>query len=99
MMWGSSMSAHRRNVTPMLLSPRCGAKTREGSDCRSPAVIGKRRCRMHGGSTGSGAPTGNQNSVKHGLYTKEKREERREMIHLWREAQNYINDSRAKKRN
>ena len=54
---------------------------------------------MHGGSTGSGAPTGNQNSVKHGLYTKEKREERREMIHLWREAQNYINDSRAKKRN
>ena len=53
---------------------------------------------MHGGSTGSGAPTGNQNSVKHGFYTKEKREERREMIHLWREAQNYINNSRAKKR-
>jgi hypothetical protein len=30
---------------------------------------GKRRCRMHGGAPGSGAPLGNQNALKHGHYT------------------------------
>jgi uncharacterized protein YjcR len=34
-------------------------------------VRGKKRCRMHGGATGSGAPKGNQNALKHGAYTKE----------------------------
>lgn len=37
----------------------------------SPAVHGKTRCRMHGGAAGSGAPMGNQNALKHGLYTAE----------------------------
>ena len=31
-------AAHRRNTGPMLSSPRCGAKTRSGKPCRSPAV-------------------------------------------------------------
>ncbi|MGC1319451.1 MAG: HGGxSTG domain-containing protein [Pseudolabrys sp.] len=39
----------------MLSSPRCGARNRRGGFCRSPAVSGKRRCRMHGGAPGSGA--------------------------------------------
>ena len=51
--------------------PRCGARTRGGRPCRSPAVYGKRRCRMHGGAVGSGAPEGNQNALKHGVFTKE----------------------------
>jgi hypothetical protein len=46
---------HPRNTGPMLSSLRCGAKTRSGKPCRSPAVAGKRRCRMHGGAPGSGA--------------------------------------------
>ncbi|WP_425128227.1 HGGxSTG domain-containing protein [Qipengyuania flava] len=46
-------------------APRCGAKTRSGSPCRSPAVKGRRRCRMHGG-TNRGAPKGNQNAWLHG---------------------------------
>jgi hypothetical protein len=70
-------SNHPRNTGPMLSSPRCGAKTRSGKPCRSPAVHGKRRCRMHGGASGSGAPPGNQNALKHGLYTGEALEERR----------------------
>lgn len=38
---------------PMHRAPRCGAKTRRGTPCQSPAVRGKKRCRMHGGkSTG-----------------------------------------------
>src|SRR5439155_9936835 len=28
-------------------APRCGARTRSGNPCRSRAVRGKRRCRMH----------------------------------------------------
>ena len=32
---------------------RCGAKTRAGTPCRSPAMKNRRRCRLHGGlSTG-----------------------------------------------
>jgi len=53
------MSDHIRNTGPMLASPRCGAKTRSGGACRSPAVHGKKRCRMHGGAPGSGAPKAN----------------------------------------
>jgi uncharacterized protein YjcR len=34
-----------------------------------PAVHGKKRCRMHGGAAGSGAPRANQNARKHGLFT------------------------------
>ena len=63
------MSDHARNTGPMLASPRCGAKIRTGGSCRAPAVRGKRRCRMHGGAHGSGAPRRNRNARKHGLFT------------------------------
>jgi len=32
---------------------------------------------MHGGAPGSGAPRGNQNALKHGVFTKEAIDERR----------------------
>ena len=60
----------QREKYPFLNSPRCGAKTRRGAGCQAPAVLGKKRCRMHGGSKGSGAQRGNQNALKHGNYTK-----------------------------
>lgn len=50
----------------------CGAKTRKGKACRNAPVYGKKRCRMHGGAKGSGAPKGNQNALKHGRYTAER---------------------------
>ncbi|WP_315974481.1 HGGxSTG domain-containing protein [Microvirga sesbaniae] len=75
-----------RRLLPLLQAPRCGAKTRSGTPCQSPAVNGKSRCRMHGGSKGSGAPKGDRNgSYRHGLFTCEAIEERRaikEMIGL-----------------
>jgi len=71
------MNDHARNIRPMLASPRCGAKTRRGVACGSPAVRGKKRCRMHGGAPGSGAPTANQNARKHGLFTRRAIKERR----------------------
>ena len=39
--------------------------------CMSPAVSGKKRCRMYGGAPGSGAPIENQNALKSGLFTRE----------------------------
>jgi len=62
---------HKRNTGPMLSSLRCGAKIRPGRPCKSPSVLGKKRCRMHGGALGSGAPRGNKNALKHGRFTPE----------------------------
>lgn len=53
----------------MHVSHRCLAKTRKGTPCQSPAVKGRRRCRMHGG-TNPGAPKGSQNAFKHGYYSR-----------------------------
>jgi len=58
-------------------SPRCGAKTRKGTACKSPAVQNKKRCRMHGGAIGSGAPSLNQNALKHGFTTIKAKSERK----------------------
>ena len=53
-------------------SPRCGARTRAGTPCRSPAM-GNGRCRLHGGlSTGPTSPEGLARLVRartvHGGY-------------------------------
>ena len=46
--------------------------------CKSAPVKGRRRCRMHGGADGSGAPRGSKNgNYKHGRYTKEVQATRR----------------------
>jgi uncharacterized protein YjcR len=37
---------------------------------------------MHGGAKGSGAPRGNQNALKHGLYTAESKEFREHVREL-----------------
>ncbi len=58
----------------------------------APAVKGKRRCRMHGGAEGSGAPKGNKNALKHGLYTREALEERRQLRQLIRASQEMLKD-------
>jgi len=50
----------------------------------APAVKGKKRCRMHGGAPGSGAPRGNKNALKHGLYTRKARDEHQRVQDLLR---------------
>jgi|688.fasta_scaffold941215_1 hypothetical protein len=47
----------------------CRARTRFGTLCQNIVVKGKKRCRMHGGASGSGAPRGNKNAFKHGKYS------------------------------
>ncbi len=84
--------SHPRNTGPMRASRRCGARTRSGTPCRAPAVSGKARCRMHGGARGSGAPIGNTNALKHGMYTKAALEEQRELRSLIREMQESLQE-------
>jgi len=49
---------------------QCGARTRSGKPCRSPATK-KGRCRLHGGARGSGGPPGERNGqYRHGERTK-----------------------------
>ena len=85
---------HERNTQPMLSSPRCGAKTRSGKPCRSPAVTGKQRCRMHGGARGSGAPKDNKNALKHGTFTRDAMRKRAALVALIAEAREFLDDLR-----
>jgi len=47
---------------------------------------------MHGGAPGSGAPRDNKNALKHGLYTREAIEERRQLRVLMRRSRTLIQD-------
>ena len=50
---------------------RCEAKTRRGTLCQKPALIGRNRCQLHGGR--AGAPSGPRNGAwRHGRYCQEK---------------------------
>ncbi len=62
-------------------APRCGARTRSGKACTKAAANGTARCQNHGGGVnpegrGSGAPKGNTNAVKHGVFTAAAKRER-----------------------
>jgi hypothetical protein len=57
-----------------------------------PAVHGNKRCRMHGGAPGSGAPRGYQNALKHGLHRKAAIEERRQLRAFLRKSQKLLPD-------
>jgi uncharacterized protein YjcR len=83
---------HPRNTGPMFASQRCGAKTRTGGSCKSPAVHGKKRCRMHGGAPGSGAPKENKNALKHGLFTRQAIEQRRQLRELFQQSKKLLRD-------
>jgi hypothetical protein len=77
---------------PCFNSLRCGAKTRQGTSCRSPAVHDRRRCRMHGGAVGSGAPLHNANALKHGYYAAEAIKQRREIKALIKNSHRLLDD-------
>ena len=56
---------------------RCGARTRKGTACLSPAIKRNGRCRLHGGaSTGPKTIEGRARislaNLRHGKYTKDK---------------------------
>jgi hypothetical protein len=45
---------------------------------------------MHGGGAGSGAPLGNHNALKHGLYTSEELASKKHISQLIRESRKII---------
>jgi glucans biosynthesis protein len=47
---------------------------------------------MHGGAPGSGAPPGNRNALKHGVFTKEALERRTRLNKLIREANRLLKE-------
>ena len=68
---------------------RCGAKTRRGTECQRPAYKQNGRCGLHGGkSTGARTPEGLQRiseaNLKHGRYTKDKLERKRQAAEVGR---------------
>jgi len=93
--WGSRSAGPdtaKVPLTPMYAiqqAPRCGAKTRQQTACRNPAMKNG-RCRMHGGlSTGPRPPEGLERSRlarwKHGAYSQETKAMLRESRRQWRE--------------
>lgn len=76
----------------MLASRRCNARTRAGGLCRAPAVKDKLRCRRHGGAAGVGAPKGNRNARKHGLYAAAERTEHRRIMDLVRNCNRVLDE-------
>lgn len=98
-------NSRKTNDSPwaFMKAPRCGAKTRKGTPCKSPAMKNG-RCRMHGGkSTGPKTPEGieriRQAHLKHGRYTKEAIASRKEFNTLLRKWRNTLKeiDEKGKK--
>ena len=47
---------------------------------------------MHGGAPGSGAPMGNDNALKHGLFTRAAIDERKQLQALIRQSRKFVHD-------
>lgn len=76
---------------------RCGARTKAGGACQRPAVKRTGRCTRHGGkSIGAKTQAGRdklaQLHLKHGRYTKEKRETARQRAELGRKVRAEIKE-------
>ena len=65
-------------------------KGRPASHRQSTAVNGKKRCRMHGGAKGSGAPLGNQNAFKHGMYSGDTRAFEKKLRAMFKDNQEFL---------
>ena len=75
---GQRSGVLKNNNPPCELSllPRCSATAKTtGVRCKQ-ASMKNGKCYWHGGKS-TGAPLGNKNSIKHGLYTRDALEERK----------------------
>jgi hypothetical protein len=70
----------------------CGARLRDGSLCPRPPVEGRRRCRSHGCAPRTGAPKGNRNALKDGLFTAKEIARRRRFNAFIRECLQTLRD-------
>ena len=79
---------------PSLRAKPCNARTRAGTPCRSPAVRGRPRCRMHGCAPGAGGQPGNRNRLVHGGYSAAAKAERRRIGEMVREAERVLREAK-----
>ena len=82
----------RNNPKHRNIEIKCFAKTRGHGLCQTPPVTGKKRCRMHGGANGTGAPKGNRNAFKHGGYNKETIVNRKEAMAIIKQWKTFLQD-------
>src|SRR5437764_8045673 len=80
-------------------APRCGAKTRRGSECQCPAMANG-RCRLHGGlstgpKTAEGVESIRKAATKHGRYSQAARVERRQYRAMVEEARALVGRIRS----
>jgi hypothetical protein len=81
-----------RNGNPQgnpMNAPRCGARTRQGTPCRAPAMANG-RCRMHGGKstgprTAAGLARSRRARYQHGYYSTEAKAQRRAVLAMMRQ--------------
>jgi|GEM_PF-6832657 len=76
----------------------CGAKTPSGAPCPSTPEPGRRRCRLHGGAPGLGAPKDNQNAFRHGYFSQCEKAQRRGENAQWKKLQKTIAERRKQPR-
>jgi hypothetical protein len=74
---------------------RCHAKSRRsGNQCKSWAVKGKKVCRMHGAFAGIKTKEGRERQIKavtkHGRYTKQAIEDRKQLRQIIKESKALI---------
>ena len=79
---------------------RCGAKTRRGTPCQSPAKQPAGRCRLHGGaSTGPRTKDGlerlSKSRTTHGKFTKAKRIEAKRSAEVGRKVRAELKEIEA----
>src|SRR5215471_3794421 len=89
----SEEQPYEAKQNPFAQMPRCGAKTRSGAACQRIAGP-KRRCRLHGGAPGSGAPVGNRNRLTHGRYTAAAIAERKAIRTLLKQSRAHLQEMR-----
>ena len=58
-------------------------------------MSGRKRCRMHGGAQGSGAPRRNRNARTHGLFTRDAIAERKQVQALLGEARELLGEMKS----
>lgn len=71
--------------------PRCSAFAKTTHKrCKNPAMKGKEVCCVHAGLYKPGAPVGNTNSLKHGLYTAKMVAERQSARAFMKDAEEFL---------
>ncbi len=87
--WSGSLK-NNNPVCDLFLLPRCNAMAKSsGLRCKQPAMKNG-KCYWHGGKS-TGAPLGNINSLKHGMYTKESLERRKTLRKLLKICSDILN--------